>query len=320
MKAPHHSAWGALLVAAMTPSPAPAGGPITADRFPENPIIRPGMPGLDGDNINGPSLVRMPDWLPGRIARYYLYFAHHRGKYIRLATADDLRGPWAIHPGGVLQLAETACRDHVASPDVHVDEGRREVRMYFHGPALAGRGQQTFLATSGDGVHFKAASRPLGPSYFRVFRRGDFYFTITKERGTGNLYRSADPAQPFERGPPLIPGMRHAAIRADGDLLWVFYSRIGDAPERILASRIDMRPDWSQWRASEPEPVLAPETDYEGVHLPIAPSDSGAAEGPAHQLRDPAIYEEGGRTYLLYSVAGESGLAIAELRFGTPAR
>jgi hypothetical protein len=34
---------------------------------------------------------------------------------------------------------------------------------------------------------------------------------------------------------------------------------------------------------------------------------------PVRQLRDPAIYQEDGRTYLLYSVAGEHGIAIAEL-------
>ena len=29
----------------------------------QNPIIRPEMlPGSDGDNINGPSLIRVPDW------------------------------------------------------------------------------------------------------------------------------------------------------------------------------------------------------------------------------------------------------------------
>jgi hypothetical protein len=34
-----------------------------------------------------------------------------------------------------------------------------------------------------------------------------------------------------------------------------------------------------------------------------------------NQLRDPAVYEESGRTYLLYAVAGESGsgIAIAEV-------
>ena len=34
-----------------------------------------------------------------------------------------------------------------------------------------------------------------------------------------------------------------------------------------------------------------------------------------NQLRDPAVYVEDGRTYLLYAVAGESGIAIAEVFF-----
>ena len=42
---------------------------------------------------------------------------------------------------------------------------------------------------------------------------------------------------------------------------------------------------------------------------------AGGAPSIMHvnQLRDPAIFEEDGRIYLLYSVAGESGIAIAEL-------
>jgi len=36
--------------------------------------------------------------------------------------------------------------------------------------------------------------------------------------------------------------------------------------------------------------------------------------GLVRQLRDPAIYQEGERTYLLYAVAGESGIAIGELK------
>lgn len=38
------------------------------------------------------------------------------------------------------------------------------------------------------------------------------------------------------------------------------------------------------------------------------------ATGPVRQLRDPAILEEGTDRYLLYSVAGEQGIAIARLR------
>ena len=63
-------------------------------RFETNPIIRPGMPGLegaDGANINGPSLIRVPAWADKPLGKYYLYFAHHGGKYIRLAYATALR-------------------------------------------------------------------------------------------------------------------------------------------------------------------------------------------------------------------------------------
>src|SRR5262245_712640 len=55
-------------------------------RLEHNPIITGSMlPPGDGDNINGPSLIRVPDWVEAPLGRYYLYFAHHRGTYIRMA-------------------------------------------------------------------------------------------------------------------------------------------------------------------------------------------------------------------------------------------
>jgi hypothetical protein len=59
---------------------------------------------------------------------------------------------------------------------------------------------------------------------------------------------------------------------------------------------------------------LEPSKEYEGVAYPIKKSVSGASKTPVHELRDPAIFEEDGKIYLLYSVAGEMGIAIAELR------
>src|SRR4051794_9105432 len=106
---------------------------MRVERFPANPIVRPHMDARMGDNVNGPSLIRVPDWLPNPLGRYYLYFGHHDGRYIRLAYADDLAGPWRTHEPGVLPLAESLFHGHVASPDVHVDEAGREIRMYFHG-------------------------------------------------------------------------------------------------------------------------------------------------------------------------------------------
>ncbi len=62
-----------------------------------------------------------------------------------------------------------------------------------------------------------------------------------------------------------------------------------------------------------PQVLLEPEQDYEGVRLPLRPSDSGSAYKQVRQLWDPAIFGEGGVRYLLYSVAGEQGIAGARL-------
>ena len=47
-------------------------------RLVDAPIIRPEMDAAMGRNIAGPSLIRVPEWLPNPLGRYYLYFADHR--------------------------------------------------------------------------------------------------------------------------------------------------------------------------------------------------------------------------------------------------
>ena len=54
-----------------------------------------------GGNINGPSIIRVPDWIPisERVhpsAQYYLYFGNHRGDDIRMAWSDSLTGTWTL--------------------------------------------------------------------------------------------------------------------------------------------------------------------------------------------------------------------------------
>jgi hypothetical protein len=297
-------------------------GSALAVRLPQNPIVTPASSPTLGENINGPSLIRVPSWVSRPLGRYHLYFAHHGGKFIRLAYADRLEGPWRIHEAGALRLEQAPrCYDHVASPDVHLDDTRREILMYFHCPAGSAGSvdiaeQQTFVATSRDGVHFSAGTEPLGPAYFRVFRRGEYAYALVR---AGVLLRARDMRSPFEPGPTLIGAesgriLRHAAVDARGDVLRVYYSRIGDEPERILVSEVSLQGDWTRWRASAPRTVLGPDRDYEGADRPVEASRPNEAPGRVRQLRDPAIFREGGRTYLIYSVAGESGLAIAELR------
>jgi len=145
----------------------------------------------------------------------------------------------------------------------------------------------------------------------RAFQWGGWHYALGMP---GVMYRSRDGLTGFEGGPTLFgSNQRHTALKLDGDRLSVFYTQAGDCPERILLSTIRLTSDWLTWQASEPTPILKPETEYEGGHLALEPSRRGLVMGPVRQLRDPAIYREDDRTYLLYSVAGEHGIAIAEL-------
>jgi hypothetical protein len=280
-----------------------------------------------GGNVNGPSLIGVPDWLPDPLGRYYLYFAHHHGDYIRLAYADRLQGPWRTYEPGTLQLEQTPCRHHIASPDVHIDHQNRQIVMYYHGPAdpekavvgsraaaeapIVG-GQRSFVATSKDGLRFSSRTEVLGSSYFRVFQWSMWTYALGMP---GVLYRSPDGIGDFERGPTLFSeDMRHTALKLDGCTLSVFFSNAHDCPERILFSTVELTADWMAWQASDPITVLEPELGYEGAHLSLEPSARGWVPERVCQLRDPAIYREGDKSYLLYAVAGENGIAIAEIK------
>jgi hypothetical protein len=126
--------------------------------------------------------------------------------------------------------------------------------------------------------------------------------------------RSDDGLTGWERGPSFFGSAhRHSAVLLRGDRLHVFLSCFGDCPEHIMVSTIDLCDDWRQWRPTKPVSLLKPEMDWEGADCPPEPSKIGAVHQRVRQLRDPAIHEEEGRTYLLYSVAGEAGIAIAQL-------
>ena len=251
-----------------------------------------------------------------------------KGNSIRLAYADELRGPWRLHDPGTLHLRESHVVDHIASPDVHVDDERREIQMYYHSEvvpvsapefvwgsrreiAVPGRVQATRAATSGDGLHFQARDEVLGRPYFRVFRWRGWHYALAMP---GDFSRSRDGLTDFVAGPTrFTSAMRHAAVQLAGETLTVYYTNAGDCPEHILRATIRLADDWHAWEPSAPELALAPEEEWEGVREPLEPSARGAVIGPARQLRDPAIFAEDGRTYLLYAAAGEYRLAIAEI-------
>jgi hypothetical protein len=314
-------------------------------RFAENPLITQQMSATLGDNLNGPSPIRVPAWIGHPLGRYYLYFAHHKGTFIRMAYADNLAGPWKIHEPGVLDVKETeffrpqpdppGYYTHVASPEVVVDEANKRLVMLVHGfftegkrwpedPKQAARwveenhyGQYTQTLVSTDGLHF--APRPgitFRTSYSRLFRWRDTWYIMGR---LGMLGRAHGLLARFEAGPNPFDGgnwagrVRHVAPIVRGDTLYVFFSAIGDAPERLLLSTIHLESDWTKWRASTPVEVLQPAAAYECTAIPVTASKAGEAEGPEHALRDPGVIEDKGRVILFYSYCWEQGLAGADV-------
>lgn len=261
-----------------------------------------------GLNINGPTLIRAPSWLRESLGRYLLYFSQHRGDGIWLATSNALTGPWRIHPVPVLSLADTHYSDHIASPDVIIDDARREIRLYFHGGSGTALSEQTeSLAVSGDGVTFRLAHHDIGTPYWRVFRHADRWFALVMP---GTVLRSDDGLSGFETVAEILPAQtRHTAVTVVGNRAWVFWSVIGDRPESIRAGRIDL----ARWRVNELGVMLAPEEPYEGGFLPLVASAPGQCDEPVRELRDPAAYVEDDTLYLAYTAGGERCIALAAM-------
>lgn len=320
----------------------------TARRFPQNPLITLASSPSLGDNINGPSIVRVPDWIERPLGRYYMYFAHHMGAFIRLAYADRIEGPWRIHEPGVVPVAGTAFYrpqpdppenlenfyTHVASPEVYADHTNRRLVMWFHGwftegqrwpigePAARawaqknGYGQYTQAAESRDGLAFEVRPQITRTSYLRVFPHDGRLYGMAR---LGLLLRAPDASAAFETGPnpfagtPYAGRVRHVALLQRGATMYVFFTAIGDDPERVMMSTIATAGDWTAWRASEAVEILRPEAPYECASLRGGPSAAGDVKGPVKQLRDPAVFEENGRAFLFYSFCGEQGIAAVEL-------
>jgi hypothetical protein len=103
------------------------------------------------------------------------------------------------------------------------------------------------------------------------------------------------------------------SVVSRGTILYVFFTVIGDAPERIMMATIETSGDWTTWKASDAVEILRPEAPYECTSLPLLPSEPGDIKAPAQQLRDPFVFEENGRMLLFYAFCGEQGIAAADL-------
>jgi hypothetical protein len=265
---------------ATNPGPVRAVQTVHARRLPHNPLITVASSTTLGGNVNGPTVIRVPAWVEHPLGRYYMYFANHMGDFIRLAYADNVDGPWKIYEAGVLHVRDTAFfrplpdppralddfYTHVASPEIFVDAEQRRIVMWFHGwwtngerwpgelaPAHAWArdrryGQFTQAAESTDGLRFTTRAAITRQSYLRMFQFGGYFYSVAR---LGQLARSKDPLASFDPGPnpfrdtAYANRVRHVAIVLRGNRLTVFFTAIGDAPERVMKSTIDLNGDWT---------------------------------------------------------------------------
>ena len=280
-------------------------------------------------DLVGPSVVRVPSWLPpplSLVGEYLMFFASHWGRALRVATAPKPSGPWAIFPHDVLTLKDVPhCRGHLASPDVHVDDAERKLVVYFHcHPAGQGGKQWTFVADSPTGFTFRPVQPvvPIRDFYFRRFVANGTVFGIAKQENDGGvMYRSVNGGATFTKLPGLLPRMRHAAPLVRGGQVHLFYTSIGDAPEHI--KHAVLWPDGdaagaaagstAAWIPRGEASFVFPVTPTEGALIAPRPSTPGPAFGRSHALRDPAVLLDKGRLYLYFTVAGENGISGGEL-------
>lgn len=109
------------------------------------------------DSIMFPCVVDVGNKIASPLARYYLYFAAHRGKGIVLALADEPTGPWRMYGSNPVYHLEMAveCQGHISSPDVVWVPERERFHLYYHGPNSSdGKEQHTGMAISWDGLLF----------------------------------------------------------------------------------------------------------------------------------------------------------------------
>ena len=321
-------------------------------KYPNGLIIHPNLSDEIGTNIQGPSLIKTPDWLPNSLGKYYLYFADHKGDQIKMAYSDALLGPWEIYSGGTLQLTHsgfltesperptdfstenssvgrlegfdphpeqseyipTRLDDmvipHIASPDVHVDEENNQIVMFYHGLEKFGT-QSTRVALSADGINFKSTSKVIGSPYFRQFKYKDTYYGMAMP---GLIYKNTGDIDEYTKVTSLFSNkIRHSGLFLTNNTLNVFYTLVGDTPERIYLSTIELSDDVSDWRESSPIEIIRPTLDWEGVNLPLQHSSRSAINIPVNQLRDPYIFKDNEGIYLLYTVKGERGIGICRI-------
>jgi hypothetical protein len=199
-----------------------------------------------------------------------------------MAYSNNILGPYILFENGVLSLNDTYGNGHIASPDVIIKDNK--FILYYHTIYNSEyNSQSTFIAESNDGLKFISTEINISHPYFRYFEYESEIYGIVMENH----------------------------IKLINNKLYIFYSIVGDCPEHIYVS--ELIKDNNKFYILEKNSLINPTLEYEHNNLIPIKSEYGGVYKSINQLRDPYVYIEDDDIYILYTVCGEQGIAIAQL-------
>ena len=287
-----------------------------------------------------PCLVRRPPFVTATSDDWLLFFGGHWGDTLYVAHSDAPDAApeaWTILDTGVTMarvraLAGTSpsAADHVSSPHVVVDESANELVMWFHCGREASN-QTSWYATC-DGLDLTSWSMPASAvdtfddeatssaTYVRPMQLANktwvaigstgVLWVSSSDDGRGGWTRVLDPNWKTPNWTPENM-QRHYCQLVIGDTMHVFYTRLNDVPERIMATHLNLRDRY--WVQAPGVEIIRALYAWEGADLEPTAHGGGGAGSRVNALRDPHLVHDSGRFWLTYAYAGEYGIGIVDV-------
>ena len=256
-----------------------------------------------------------------------------------LLPGDLFKGPWKETALVLPPFTEKCMHKGIFSPDIIKHNDIYIMFAHTHRYGCRGQPQQpTNVLTSRDLRHWdwvdhpnksNNTKEPPPSSYFaskdtfyiKVFEYDGKHYAIGKSREdkVGSmvlLYTESLSSAPFQRIRKLARGVRHVSLHRKQDTLYVFFTLIGDMPERILLGTIDLSSPQSQWRML-PGPIILRPTNHNST---LSPSKKGSAPcHPVQELRDPEFIPDDDEDItelkgtLFYTLRGEQAIGASHI-------
>ena len=266
----------------------------------------------NSNNINGPSIIKVPEFIENPLGKYYLYFGHHKGTYIRMAYSNNITGPYTLYKPGVLDIKNTPGYDHLASPDVIIDYQNKRLVLYYH--CVFNNNitpQSTFYAYSNNGLDFISEKVNILYPYFRYFSYLDCEYGLAMYYLKSSIILKKN-GNSYEEFSKLLPNSRHTSVIVIGSKIFIAYTIVGDCPEHIYFCQITNF-EKNNVKTSDKISLVKPEFNFEHNDQKPIISSYGAVYQKVNQLRDPYIFIDNNDLYLFYTVCGEKGIAVCKI-------